>query len=86
MPQKPYQLWVLALASEKQPSCDKCLLRILLPRDCFLVYYVHSDIFPLSILNRYGHSELLTKNRWQARDLENWQNWQQVSLYPRQVL
>ena len=26
------ELQVLALTSEKQPSCDKCLLRILLPR------------------------------------------------------
>ena len=29
---KPFQLWVLALTSKKQPSCDKCLLRIPLPR------------------------------------------------------
>ena len=27
---KPLELWVLALTSEKQPSCDKCLLRMLL--------------------------------------------------------
>ena len=32
MPQKPFQLRILALTSEKQPSCDKCLLRILLLR------------------------------------------------------
>ena len=30
-PQKPFQLRVLVLRSKKQPSCDKCLLRILLP-------------------------------------------------------
>ena len=32
MPWKPFQLRVLALMSQKQPSCDKCLLFILLPR------------------------------------------------------
>ena len=31
-PQKPFQLRVLALRSEKQPSCDKYFLRILQPR------------------------------------------------------
>ena len=33
MPQMPFQLWVLALISKKPPSCDKCLLRLWLPRD-----------------------------------------------------
>ena len=38
MPQKPFQFRVLALISKKQPSCNKCLLRILLPHGPNLIF------------------------------------------------
>ena len=63
MPQKPFQLRVLALTSKKQP-CDKCLLRILLPRARSLRFELQGDHFKAEFI--YSKRKQ-TQTHWHIR-------------------